>query len=61
MGSSYLNHKAQGSFCRIQISVKNATKSAHLFYFDVPKRTKLTTIVFDAGLFTLAEHAVVTL
>jgi hypothetical protein len=26
-----------------------------------PKRTKLTTITFDAGLFTLAEDAVVTL
>jgi hypothetical protein len=30
-------------------------------YFDVPKGTKLKTITFDAGLFTLAEEAVVTL
>ncbi|MFF5171348.1 DUF4352 domain-containing protein [Micromonospora sp. NPDC000089] len=30
-------------------------------YFDVPKGTKLTTITLDAGLFTLAEDAVVTL
>ena len=30
-------------------------------YFDVPKGTKLKTITFDAGLFTLAEDAVVTL
>ncbi|BCB84246.1 DUF4352 domain-containing protein [Phytohabitans suffuscus] len=30
-------------------------------YFDVPKGTKLTAVVFDAGLFTLAEDAVVTL
>ncbi|MGI5148039.1 DUF4352 domain-containing protein [Plantactinospora sp. CA-294935] len=30
-------------------------------YFDVPKGTKLSKIVFDAGLFTLAEDAVVSL
>jgi hypothetical protein len=30
-------------------------------YFDVPKGAKLSTITFDAGLFTLAEDAVVTL
>ncbi|WP_326556424.1 DUF4352 domain-containing protein [Micromonospora sp. NBC_01796] len=108
VGSSYLNRKAQGTFCRTDVSVKNVTKKAHLFhadgtvsaqdasnreyeadgeaniygnkdgagfldeinpgnsirafvYFDVPKNTKLTTITFDAGLFTLAEDAVVTL
>ncbi|WP_282282172.1 DUF4352 domain-containing protein [Micromonospora sp. WMMD998] len=108
VGDSFLNQKAQGSFCRITITVKNVTKSAHLFhadgtvtaqdaggreydadgeagiygnkdgrgfleeinpgnsvsanvFFDVPKGTKLKTITFDAGLFTLAEDAVVTL
>jgi hypothetical protein len=108
VGSSYLKRKAQGTFCRVDVSVKNVTKKAHLFhadgtvsardasdreyeadgeaniygnkdgagfldeinkgnsirsfvYFDVPKNTKLTTIVFDAGLFTLAEDAVVSL
>ncbi|MEJ3749524.1 DUF4352 domain-containing protein [Actinomycetes bacterium KLBMP 9797] len=108
VGESILNRKAQGSFCRFDISVKNVTKSAHLFhadgtvtaqdatgreyesdgeaniygnkdgagfldeinpgntvrafvYFDVPKGTKLTSITFDAGLFTRAEDAVVTL
>ncbi|MEO3926161.1 DUF4352 domain-containing protein [Micromonosporaceae bacterium B7E4] len=30
-------------------------------YFDVPKGTKLSKVVFDAGLFTLAEDAVVSL
>lgn len=108
VGSSYLNHKAQGTFCRVSVTAKNVTKSAHLFhadgtitaqdaagreyevdgeaaiygnedakgfldeinpgnsvkanvYFDVPKGTKLKTITFDAGMFTLAEDAVVTL
>lgn len=108
VGSSYMNRKAQGAFCRVDISVKNVTKTAHLFhadgtvtaqdatgreyqadgeaniygnkdgagfldeinpgnairayvYFDVPKGTKLNTITFDAGLFTLAEDAVVSL
>lgn len=108
VGSSYFNHKAQGTFCRVNVTAKNVTKSAHLFhadgtitaqdaagreyevdgeaaiygnedgkgfldeinpgnsvkanvYFDVPKGTKLKTITFDAGLFTLAEDAVVTL
>lgn len=108
VGSSYFNHKAQGTFCRVSVTAKNVTKSAHLFhadgtitaqdgagreyevdgeaaiygnedgkgfldeinpgnsvkanvYFDVPKGTKLKTITFDAGLFTLAEDAVVTL
>lgn len=108
VGSSYFNHKAQGTFCRVSVTVKNVTKSAHLFhadgtitaqdasgreydvdgeaaiygnddakgfldeinpgnsvkanvYFDVPKGTKLKTITFDAGLFTFAEDAVVTL
>lgn len=108
VGDSFLNRKAQGMFCRANISVKNVTKSAHLFhadgtvtaqdasgreydpdgtagmygnddasgfldeinpgntvranvFFDVPKGTKLKTITFDAGLFTFAEDAVVTL
>jgi hypothetical protein len=108
VGSSYFNHKAQGTFCRVSVTAKNVTKSAKLFhadgtitaqdasgreydvdgeaaiygnddakgfldeinpgnsvkanvYFDVPKGTKLKTITFDAGLFTLAEDAVVTL
>ncbi|WP_254909631.1 DUF4352 domain-containing protein [Micromonospora sp. NBS 11-29] len=108
VGDSFLNQKAQGSFCRITITVKNVTKSPHLFhadgtitaqdasgrkysadgeagiygnkdgsgfldeinpgnsvkanvFFDVPKGTKLKTITFDAGLFTLAKDAVVTL
>lgn len=108
VGDSYLNHKAQGAFCRAGVTAKNVTKSAKLFhadgtitaqdgsgreydvdgeaaiygnddakgfldeinpgnsvkanvYFDVPKGTKLKTITFDAGLFTLAEDAVVTL
>lgn len=108
VGSSYFNHKAQGTFCRVSVTAKNVTKSAHLFhadgtitaqdasgreydvdgeaaiygnddakgfldeinpgnsvkanvYFDVPKGTKLKTLTFDAGLFTFAEDAVVTL
>ncbi|MCG5444523.1 DUF4352 domain-containing protein [Micromonospora sp. NIE79] len=108
VGSDFLNKKAQGTFCRAIVTVKNVTKSAHTFhadgtitaqdgsgreyeadgeaaiygntdgqgfldkinpgnsvkanvYFDVPKGTKLKTITFDAGLFTLAEDAVVTL
>ncbi|MGC4805261.1 DUF4352 domain-containing protein [Micromonospora sp. DT233] len=108
VGSEFLNKKAQGAFCRVGVTVKNVTKSAHTFhadgtltaqdasgrkydvdgaaaiygnsdgqgfldeinpgntvtanvYFDVPKGTKLKTITFDAGLFTLAEDAVVTL
>lgn len=108
VGNDFLNKKAQGSFCRIEVSAKNVTKKAHYFhadgtvkatdstgrefsadgeaniygnkdgagfldeinpgnqvrafvYFDVPKGAKLTTITFDAGLFTLAEDAVVTL
>ncbi|MFC8616588.1 DUF4352 domain-containing protein [Micromonospora purpureochromogenes] len=108
VGDSFLNHKAQGSYCRVNITVKNVTKSAHLFhadgtvtaqdasgreydadgeagiygnsngsgfldeinpgnsvranvYFDVPKGTKLTSITFDSGLFTLAQDAVVSL
>ncbi|MEV1071590.1 DUF4352 domain-containing protein [Micromonospora parva] len=108
VGSEFLNKKAQGTFCRASVTVKNVTKSAHTFhadgtitaqdgsgrkyevdgeaaiygntdgqgfldkinpgnsvkanvYFDVPKGTKLKTITFDAGLFTLAEDAVVTL
>ncbi|SCF04951.1 protein of unknown function [Micromonospora coriariae] len=108
VGSDFLNTKAQGTFCKASVTVKNVTKSAHTFhadgtlsaqdgsgreyeadgeaaiygntdgqgfldeinpgnsvkanvYFDVPKGTKLKTITFDAGLFTLAEDAVVTL
>lgn len=108
VGDSFLNSKAQGTYCRVKVTVKNVTKSAHRFhadgtitaqdasgrefdadgeaglygnddgqgfldeinpgnsvkanvYFDVPKGTKLKTITFDAGLFTLAEDAVVTL
>ncbi|MGK5737858.1 DUF4352 domain-containing protein [Micromonospora sp. URMC 103] len=108
VGNEFLNKKAQGSFCRAIVTVKNVTKSAHTFhadgtitaqdgsgreyeadgeagiygntdgqgfldeinpgnsvkanvYFDVPKGTKLKTITFDAGLFTFAEDAVVTL
>lgn len=108
VGNEFLNHKPQGTFCRIDVSVKNVTKKAHLFhadgtvkakdkdgtefsadgeagiygnkegagfldeinpgnqvrafvYFDVPKGTKLATITLDAGLFTLAEDAIVTL
>ncbi|MFI7426008.1 DUF4352 domain-containing protein [Micromonospora sp. NPDC049836] len=108
VGDSFLNAKAQGTYCRIRVTVKNVTKSAHTFhadgtitaqdasgrdfdadgeagiygnedgqgfldeinpgnsvkanvFFDVPKGTKLKTITFDAGLFTFAEDAVVTL
>jgi hypothetical protein len=108
VGNEFLNRKAQGTFCRVDVSAKNMTKKAHYFhadgtvtakdsagrefdadgeaniygnkdgagfldeinpgnqvrafvYFDVPKGAKLTTITFDAGLFTLAEDAVVTL
>ncbi|MER7459338.1 DUF4352 domain-containing protein [Micromonospora sp. NPDC126480] len=108
VGDSFLNRKAQGMFCRVNISVKNVTRSAHMFhadgtvtaqdaagreydadgtagmygnddangfldeinpgntvranvFFDVPKGTKLKTVTFDAGLFTLAEDAVVNL
>ncbi|MGC4791742.1 DUF4352 domain-containing protein [Micromonospora sp. DT178] len=34
VGDSFLNRKAQGVFCRVNISVKNVTKSAHLFHAD---------------------------
>ncbi|GAB3077473.1 DUF4352 domain-containing protein [Micromonospora schwarzwaldensis] len=34
VGDSFLNQKAQGSFCRVTITVKNVTKSAHLFHAD---------------------------
>lgn len=108
VGDSPLARKAQGTFCRTEITVKNVTRKAQLFhadntvsaqdatgrefaadgeaniygnndgagfldeinpgnevrafvYFDVPSGTKLATITFDAGLFTLAEDAVVTL
>ncbi|MFU8874409.1 DUF4352 domain-containing protein [Micromonospora sp. SL4-19] len=108
VGTSFLNTKAQGTFCRVSVTAKNVTKKAHTFhadsvltaqdgsgrefspdgtagiygnedakgfldeinpgnavkasvYFDVPKGTKLKTITFSAGLFTLAEDAVVTL
>ncbi|PWU48114.1 DUF4352 domain-containing protein [Micromonospora sp. S4605] len=108
VGTEFLNTQAQGQFCRVDMTVKNVTKSAHLFhadstvtahdatgreysadgeagiygndnakgfldeinpgnsvrayvFFDVPKGTKLSKIVFDAGLFTFAEDAVVTL
>ncbi|MEV0157586.1 DUF4352 domain-containing protein [Micromonospora sp. NPDC050686] len=108
VGTQFLNTKAQGTFCKVSVTVKNVTKSAHIFhadgtltaqdasgreyeadgeagiygnsdgqgfldeinpgnsvtanvYFDVPKGTKLKTITFDAGLFTFAEDAVVTL
>ncbi|MBG6102700.1 hypothetical protein IW249_003114 [Micromonospora vinacea] len=108
VGSEFLNTKAQGTFCRVSVTVKNVTKKAHSFhadgsisaqdgsgrkyevdgeagiygnddgqgfldeinpgnsvtanvFFDVPKGTKLKTITLDAGLFTLAEDAVVTL
>lgn len=108
VGTDFLNTKAQGMFCKVNVTAKNVTKSAKLFhadstltaqdgsgreyspdgeagiygngdaqgfldeinpgnsvkanvYFDVPKGTKLKTITFDAGLFTLAEDAVVTL
>ncbi len=108
VGDSLLARKAQGTFCRTEITVKNVTKKAKFFhadstvtaqdatgrefdadgeaniygnkdgagfldeinpgnevrafvYFDVPSGTKLATITFDAGLFTVAEDAVVTL
>ncbi|WP_446220022.1 DUF4352 domain-containing protein [Micromonospora sp. IBHARD004] len=28
VGSSYFNHKAQGTFCRVSVTAKNVTKSA---------------------------------
>ncbi|MGN9804025.1 DUF4352 domain-containing protein [Micromonospora sp. L32] len=34
VGSSYFNHKAQGTFCRVSVTAKNVTKSAHLFHAD---------------------------
>lgn len=108
VGNEFLNTKAQGIFCRVNVTAKNVTKRAHLFhadttltaqdasgreyspdgvagmygnedakgfldeinpgnsvkanvFFDVPKGTKLKTVTFDAGLFTFAEDAVVTL
>ncbi|MEV4386272.1 DUF4352 domain-containing protein [Micromonospora sp. NPDC049580] len=108
VGNEFLNTKAQGTFCRISVTVKNVTKKAHTFhadgtitaqdgsgreyevdgeagiygnndgqgfldeinpgnsvtanvFFDVPKGTKLKTVTLDAGLFTLAEDAVVVL
>jgi Domain of unknown function (DUF4352) len=108
VGDPLLARKAQGTFCRTDITVKNVTKKAKLFhadstvtaqdatgrefdadgeanvygnsngagfldeinpgnevrafvYFDVPSGTKLATITFDAGLFSVAEDAVVTL
>lgn len=103
VGGEFTLRKPQGTFCRVDLTVKNVTKSAHFFhadsavkaragdvvfsadseagiygnkdaagfldeinpgnqvrafvYFDVPKNTKLDTIVFDAGLFTFAEDA----
>ncbi|MFI7302394.1 DUF4352 domain-containing protein [Micromonospora aurantiaca] len=42
-----------------EINPGNAVKAN--VYFDVPKGTKLVKLVFDAGLFTLAEDAEVTL
>ncbi len=108
VGNDFLNAKAQGTFCKVGVTVKNVTKSAHTFhadgsitaqdgsgreyeadgtagiygnsdgqgfldeinpgnsvtanvFFDVPKGTKLKTITLDAGLFTFAEDAVITL
>ncbi|SCL19232.1 DUF4352 domain-containing protein [Micromonospora inyonensis] len=34
VGDSFLNTKAQGTFCRADISVKNMTKKAQLFHAD---------------------------
>ncbi|MEU1601986.1 DUF4352 domain-containing protein [Micromonospora matsumotoense] len=108
VGNDFLNTKAQGTFCKVGVTVKNVTKSARTFhadgtitaqdasggkyeadgkagiygnsdgqgfldkinpgnsvtanvYFDVPKGTKLKTITLDAGVFTFAQDAVITL
>ncbi|WP_280839598.1 DUF4352 domain-containing protein [Micromonospora sp. A200] len=53
----YGNEDAKGFLD--EINPGNSVKAN--VYFDVPKGTKLKTITFDAGLFTLAEDAVVTL
>ncbi|WP_232534047.1 DUF4352 domain-containing protein [Plantactinospora sp. KBS50] len=53
----YGNEDAQGFLD--QINPGNSVRAK--VHFDVPKGTKLKSITFDAGLFTLAEDAVVTL
>ncbi|MFF4810941.1 hypothetical protein ACFY03_22285 [Micromonospora chersina] len=34
VGSSYFNHQAQGTFCRVSVTAKNVTKCAKLFHTD---------------------------
>ncbi|WP_433531869.1 DUF4352 domain-containing protein [Micromonospora sp. CA-263727] len=34
VGSDFLNTKAQGTFCKVSVTVKNVTKSAHTFHAD---------------------------
>lgn len=34
VGTSFLNTKAQGTFCRFNVTAKNVTKSAHTFHAD---------------------------
>ncbi|SCL35935.1 protein of unknown function [Micromonospora rhizosphaerae] len=34
VGTSFLNTKAQGTFCRVNVTAKNVTKSAHTFHAD---------------------------
>ncbi|CCH16461.1 DUF4352 domain-containing protein [Micromonospora lupini] len=34
VGSEFLNTKAQGTFCRVSVTVKNVTKKAHTFHAD---------------------------
>ncbi|MER7169407.1 DUF4352 domain-containing protein [Micromonospora sp. NPDC000207] len=57
VAAMYGNDDAQGFLD--EINPGNSVR-ANVF-FDVPKGVKLKTLVFDAGLFTLAEDAVVTL
>ncbi|MFY1702774.1 DUF4352 domain-containing protein [Micromonospora sp. WMMA1923] len=57
VAAMYGNDDAQGFLS--EINPGNAVR-ANVF-FDVPKGVKLKKIIFDAGLFTFAEDAVVTL
>jgi hypothetical protein len=34
VGDKFLNARAQGSFCRVDLTVKNVTRSAHTFHAD---------------------------
>lgn len=48
VGGEFTLHKPQGTFCRVDLTVKNVTKSAHFFHADSAVKARAGDVVFSA-------------